>query len=132
MADLAILVTKLAEAKDAEARAKAARMALEEQLAAAIGVPETWTGSTTSDICGRKVTCKRPENVKIDGDAVRALMMESAELEVYGKKIFRWKPEIDKKGWDVAPVEVIKAFAPTVTRTPGKVSFTFKDVVKSD
>ena len=126
MPDLAIIVTKLADAKAAEERAKAARLRIEEELAAAIGVTESWTGSTTSDICGYKVTCARRDNVKIDADAVRGIAAESAPLGVYAKQIFRWKPEIDKKGWDAAPDEVIKAFSAAITRTPGKISFSLK------
>ena len=126
MPDLAIIVTKLADAKAAEERAKAARLRIEEELAAAIGVPESWTGSTTSDICGYKVTCARRDNVKIDADAVRGIAAESVPLGVYAQQIFRWKPEIDKKGWDAAPDEVIKAFSTAITRTPGKISFTLK------
>ena len=126
MPDLAIIVTKLADAKAAEERAKAARLRIEEELAAAIGVPETWTGSTTSDICGYKVTCTRRDNVRIEADAVRGIASESAALDRYSKQVFRWKPEIDKKGWDSAPDEVIKAFSAAVTRTPGKISFALK------
>lgn len=126
MPDLAIIVTRLADAKEAEARAKAAREAIERELAAAIGVPESWTGSTTSDICGYKVTCTRRDNIKIDADAVRGIAAESSALDQYSKQVFRWKPEIDKKGWDSAPDEVIKAFSAAVTRTPGKISFALK------
>lgn len=126
MPDLAIIVTKLADAKAAEERAKAARLRIEEELAAAIGVPETWTGSTTSEICGFKVTCTRRDNVRIDADAVRGIAAESAPLGVYAQQIFRWKPEIDKKAWDAAPDDVIKAFSAAVTRTPGKISFALK------
>lgn len=126
MPDLAIIVTRLADAKEAEARAKAAREAIERELAAAIGVPETWTGSTTSEICGFKVTCTRRDNVRIDADAVRGIAAESSALDQYSKQVFRWKPEIDKKGWDSAPDEVVKAFSAAITRTPGKISFTLK------
>ena len=126
MPDLAIIVTRLADAKEAEARAKAAREAIERELAAAIGVPETWTGSTTSEICGFKVTCTRRDNVRIDADAVRRIAAESSALEQYSKQVFRWKLEIDKKAWDAAPDDVIKAFSVAVTRTPGKISFALK------
>ena len=126
MPDLAIIVTKLADAKAAEERAKAAREAIERELAAAIGVPESWTGSTTSDICGYKVTCTRRDNIKIDADAVRGIAAESSALDQYSKQVFRWKPEIDKKAWDAAPDDVIKAFSAAVTRTPGKISFALK------
>lgn len=126
MPDLAIIVTRLADAKEAEARAKAAREAIERELAAAIGVPETWTGSTTSEICGFKVTCTRRDNVRIDADAVRGIAAESSALDQYSKQVFRWKPEIDKKAWDAAPDDVIKAFSAAVTRTPGKISFVLK------
>ena len=126
MPDLAIIVTRLADAKAAEARAKAAREAIERELAEAIGVPETWTGSTTSEICGFKVTCTRRDNVRIDADAVRGIAAESPALDQYSKQVFRWKPEIDKKAWDAAPDDVIKAFSAAVTRTPGKISFALK------
>lgn len=126
MADIAVIVTKLADAKEAEVRAKAAREAIERELAAAIGVPETWTGSTTSEICGFKVTCTRRDNVRIDADAVRGIAAESSALDQFSKQIFRWKPEIDKKAWDAAPDDVIKAFSAAVTRTPGKISFALK------
>ena len=126
MADIAVIVTKLADAKAAEERAKAARLRIEEELAAAIGVPESWTGSTTSDICGYKVTCARRDNVKIDADAVRGIAAESSAFDQYSRQVFRWKPEIDKKAWDAAPDEVIKAFSAAITRTPGKISFTLK------
>lgn len=126
MADIAVIVTKLADAKAAEERAKAARLRIEEELAAAIGVPESWTGSTTSDICGYKVTCTRRDNIKIDADAVRGIAAESSALDQFSKQIFRWKPEIDKKAWDAAPDDVIKAFSAAVTRTPGKISFALK------
>lgn len=126
MPDLAIIVTRLADAKDAEARAKATREAIERELATAIGVPENWTGSTTSDICGYKVTCTRRDNVKIDAEAVHGIAAESAALEEYAQQIFRWKPEIDKKAWDAAPDEVIKAYSAAITRTPGKISFALK------
>ena len=126
MADIAVIVTKLADAKAAEERAKAARLRIEEELAAAIGVPESWTGSTTSDICGYKVTCTRRDNIKIDADAVRGIAAESSTLDQYSKQVFRWKPEIDKKAWDAAPDDVIKAFSAAVTRTPGKISFALK------
>ena len=126
MPDLAIIVTRLADAKEAEARAKAAREAIERELAVAIGVPETWTGSTTSEICGFKVTCTRRDNVRIDADAVHGIAAESSALDQFSKQIFRWKPEIDKKAWDAAPDDVIKAFSAAVTRTPGKISFALK------
>lgn len=126
MADIAVLITRLVDAKAAEDRAKAARVAIENELAAAIGVPETWTGSTTSDICGYKVTCTRRDNVRIDAEAVRGIAAESSALDQYSKQVFRWKPEIDKKAWDAAPVDVIKAFSAAITRTPGKISFALK------
>lgn len=124
--DINGIVVKLAIAKDEEAAVKAKRMQLEDQLAKAIGVPETWTGSTTNDIGGYKVTCKRADNVKIDCDAVTSLMGQSPELGHFGRTIFRWKPEIDKKAWDAAPADIIKVYSAAVTRTPGKVGFTLK------
>ena len=128
MADISIIVTKLAEARDAEARAKAARVALEAELAEAIGVPETWTGSTTSELCGRKITCTRRENVKIDAAHLEAIFRDMPpEFVQFARPVFKWSPEIVKKSWDVCPEQVLALLKPAITRTPGKITFTFKD-----
>lgn len=127
MTSLDTLVIKLVEAKEVEDRAKAARMAVEAELAAAIGVPDSWTGSTTSDICGYKVTCRRGENVKIDTVKLDEIINAGGDtLADAANSVFRWKPEIDKKGWESADPSVCRAFAPAITRTPGKIGFTLK------
>lgn len=128
MTDISILVTKLADAKEAESRAKAARMALENELAAAIGVPETWTGSTTSEICGHKITCTRRENVKIDAAQLEEIFKTMpTEYVQLARPVFKWSPEIVKKAWDMCPESVLRLLKPAITRTPGKIGFTFKD-----
>ena len=124
--DELIIITKLFEAIEAERRAKNKRVELEAQLARAIEMPETWEGSMTNHVGDFKIKVSRKMNVKIDSDAVKGLMMESPQLEIFGKTVFRWKPEIDKKEWDSAPPEVIKAFSSAITRTPGKPSFSIE------
>lgn len=121
------LVLKLAELKDAETRAKEARLQAEAELAAAIGVPETWTGSTTSEIAGYKVTCSRRENVKIDAAALDQVFKElPVEMVQLARPCFRWTPELDKKAFDRAPEAVTSLLSKAITKTPSKISFTLK------
>lgn len=122
-----LLVIRLADAKSAEAAAKRAREAIEKELAAAIGVPDTWSGTLSSTIGAYKVTCARRENVKIDADMLRDIAAGSAEMDGWVKKVFRFKPEIAKKEWDAAPADVLKTLGAAVTRAPGKISFTLKN-----
>lgn len=127
MPDVEVLVLQLAEAKEAEEAAKQRRLAAEDALAKAIGVPESWSGSVTSVIGTYKVTCSRKDNIRIDVDKLAEAVNKSTELTGWSKRVFRWKPEIAKKEWDKAPADVVKVFSTAITRTPGKISFTLKN-----
>lgn len=121
------IVARLAAAKAAEDEAKAVRVRIEQELASAVGVPEAWTGSRTSDIGAYKVTCKRPEAVKVDADQLVTIFSSlPVELVQLARACFRWKPELDKKAWDRTPDQITEALAPAITRTPGKIGFSLK------
>ena len=116
------LVNQLYEAKLAEQSAKEYRVGLEAQLAEKLGVPEDWEGTQTRGVGLFKVKLSRKMNIKIDANRLREQARVNNILPMMDL-LFRWKPEIDKKKWDMADEKVKLAFAPAIEVTPGKASF---------
>lgn len=117
------LIEELYEAKAAEEAAKAKRVQLEADLAKALEVPEQWEGSQTRTVNEYKVCVKRTMNVKIDAARLKEIISRD-NLEHAAGIAFRWKAELDKKGWNTLGSLVQGAFSEAITKTPGKVSIT--------
>ncbi len=117
------LVATLYEAKQTELAAKEIRVALEADLAKAIGVPDDWEGCMTKQAGAYKVKLDRRMNVKIDGNRLRDIA-EANNMTGVMETCFRWKPELNKREWKQTGSEVKKIFAPAMEVTPGKASFT--------
>ena len=119
------LIEELYEAKAAEEAAKAKRVQLEADLARALEVPDQWEGSQTRTVNEYKVCVKRAMNVKIDAARLREIIDRNRDSLEYAAGIaFRWKAELDKKGWNTLGSLVQGAFSEAITKTPGKVSIT--------
>lgn len=118
------LIEELYEAKAAEEAAKAKRVQLEADLAKALEVPEQWEGSQTRTVNEYKVCVKRAMNVKIDAARLKEIISRNNNLEHAAGVAFRWKAELDKKGWNTLGSLVQGAFSEAITKTPGKVSIT--------
>lgn len=118
------LTTRLYALKVEEARIKAERMQTEEALAYALGMPQEWEGTKTNTVGVYKLTLKRAMNYHIDAARLEQLAGSSEAIADAVKKAFRYKPEIDKKGWKALPDEMRAALSPAITMTPGKPSFT--------
>ena len=116
------LVNQLYEAKLAEQAAKEYRLGLEAQLTEKLGVPKDWEGTQTRGVGLFKVKLSRKMNIKIDANRLREQARVNNILPMMDL-LFRWKPEIDKKKWDMADEKVKLAFAPAIEVTPGKASF---------
>ena len=117
------LIEELYEAKAAEEAAKAKRVQLEADLAKALEVPEQWEGSQTRTVNEYKVCVKRAMNVKIDAARLKEIISRD-NLEHAAGIAFRWKAELDKKGWGTLGSTIQAAFSEAITKTPGKVSIT--------
>ena len=117
------LIEELYEAKAAEEEAKAKRVQLEADLTKALEVPEQWEGSQTRTVNEYKVCVKRAMNVKIDAARLKEIISRD-NLEHAAGIAFRWKAELDKKGWNTLGSLVQGAFSEAITKTPGKVSIT--------
>ena len=118
------LIEELYEAKAAEEAAKAKRVQLEADLAKALEVPEQWEGSQTRTVNEYKVCVKRAMNVKIDAARLKEIISRNNNFEHAAGIAFRWKAELDKKGWNTLGSTVQAAFSEAITKTPGKVSIT--------
>ena len=118
------LTTRLYTLKVEEARIKAERMRAEEDLAYELGMPQEWEGTKTNSVGAYKVILKRAMNYRIDAERLEQLAGSSDAMAEAVKRAFRYKPEIDKKGWKALPDDLRGALSPAITMTPGKPSFT--------
>lgn len=122
------LTTRLYTLKAEEARIKDERMRTEEALAYALGMPQEWEGTKTNTVGAYKVTLKRAMNYRIDAARLEQLAESSEAMADAIKKAFRYKPEIDRKGWKALPDDLRGALSPAITMTPGKPSFTIMTI----
>ena len=122
--DITELTNRLYALKAEEARIKAERMRTEEALAYELGMPSEWEGSKTNTIGAYKVTLKRAMNYRIDSAKLEQLAGSSEAMAEAVKRAFRYKPEVDRKGWKALPEDLRGALSPAITMTPGKPSFT--------
>lgn len=117
--DIESLVADLYNAKKAEEQAKAARIAAEEAVAAALGGPDN--GSHTFTTGTLKVTVKRGYNYKVsDMDEFEAKYPSLVKTTV--------KKELDAKEYEAMRVNCddVSDIAAYITATPKKVSVELK------
>lgn len=118
-ADIESLVADLYNAKKAEEQAKAARIAAEEAVAAALGGPDN--GSHTFTTGTLKVTVKRGYNYKVSD-------MDEFETKYPSLVKTTVKKELDAKEYEAMRVNCddVSDIAAYITATPKKVSVELK------
>lgn len=126
--DITELINRLYALKAEEARIKDERVQAEAALAYALGMPAEWEGSKTNTIGAYKVTLKRAMNYRIDAARLEQIAGSSEAMADAVKRAFRYKPELDRKGWKALPDTVRGALSPAITMTPGKPSFTIMTI----
>lgn len=117
--DIESLVADLYNAKKAEEQAKAARIAAEEAVAAALGGPDN--GSHTFTTGTLKVTVKRGYNYKVSD-------MDEFETKYPSLVKTTVKKELDAKEYEAMRVNCddVSDIAAYITATPKKVSVELK------
>ena len=117
--DIESLVADLYNAKKAEEQAKAARIAAEEAVAAALGGPDN--GSHTFTTGTLKVTVKRGYNYKVSD-------MDEFETKYPSLVKTTVKKELDAKEYETMRVNCddVSDIAAYITATPKKVSVELK------
>ena len=126
--DIQELTNRVYSLKAEEARIKDERAQAEAALAYALGMPLEWEGSKTNTIGEYKVTLKRAMNYRIDAAKLEQIARSSEATAEAVKRAFRYKPEVDRKGWKGLPDEMRAALSPAITMTPGKPSFTIMTI----
>ena len=122
--DITELTNRVYALKEEEARIKDERVQAEAALAYALGMPPEWEGSKTNTVGTYKVTLKRAMNYRIDAARLEQIAHSSEAMAEAVKRAFRYKPELDKKGFKALPDTVRGALSPAISMTPGKPSFT--------
>ncbi len=110
-------------AKDAEREAIELRRSIEDQMLAALRVPETLDGTENWNAEGYKIKVVGRLNKKIDADKLQELAIE-AGLYDHLSTLFRWKPEVNAKAWSSADPAITTPLLGAITTTPGRPSFT--------
>jgi hypothetical protein len=110
-------------AKDAEREAIELRRSIEDQMLAALRVPETLDGTENWNAEGYKIKVVGRLNKKIDADKLQELAIE-AGLYDHLSTLFRWKPEVNAKAWSSADPAITTPLMGAITTTPGRPSFT--------
>ena len=106
-------------AKEEERQANIRRLAIEEQLLAAMDVPAGLDGTMKSEIEGYEVKFIGRMNRKIDSDKLQDVAAEHGLTEQLGS-LFRWKPEIIAAAWKAADSSITSPLLAAITTTPGK------------
>ena len=110
-------------AKDAEREAIELRRSIEDQMIAALRVPESLDGTENWNAEGYKIKVVGRLNKKIDADKLQELAIE-AGLYDHLSTLFRWKPEVNAKAWSSADPAITTPLLGAITTAPGRPSFT--------
>jgi len=113
-------------AKQAEADAVAERRRVEDVLIESMRINTNTEGTATADVDGYKVKVTGRLNRKIDADKLQELAAECGLDSSTVSALFRWKPELNLSAWKNADDAVKQAFAPAITTTPGRPSFSIE------
>lgn len=123
---LSVLARDLANAKAAEDATKAARIAVEEKIAALVPGPEKGQKTITLDD-GSKITVERGLNYKADCQKIEEALSVAGWTHVPVKT--KTTRELDEKGYEwfrANDAEAFTAISQFVTVTPKKVSIQIK------
>lgn len=131
MSDVYEITRRLYVAQAAEKAAKDARVAIEKELEEAFGVPAGWEGTRTTDVGEFKVVAKRANYTKVDA-AMLEQITAANNLGNVTKDTFRFKAEVNKKAWAALTPYTQGLYAPAITTTPGKMSFSVDIKNKED
>lgn len=110
------------EAKEAERKAIARRRDLEDEMLSAIGFSGQEEGTKTIEDCGYAVKITTRINRTINGDLLQEVAAEHGLTE-HLSTLFRWKPEINMKGWKDADKSITTPLSRAITAKPGRPTF---------
>ena len=116
------LYSQWLDAKRREDEARDYRRQIEDELINRLDIDQGEEGSNTIEIGGYKIRITRRMNRKIDAEKLQEIAIENGLQDHLGR-LFRWKPEINKKAWDAASSDLTRPLLDAITTTPGRPSF---------
>lgn len=126
---LAELARDLYHAKQMEGQAKQDRIAIEEQIAAMVTIPDDKQSVTVDAGDGLKVNVKTGINYKVDIEGMRSLVLPDGEPDLLPLKFVPATWAFDKAAYEKLVADqpaVASRLAKYVTTTPAKVSVSLK------
>lgn len=109
-------------AKEAERQAVEERRRIEDLLCEQMQIDPNKDNTITMERDGFKIKVSGRISRKIDAEKVYELAVEHG-LEDQLNSLFRWKPEINMSVWKASDARITSVFAPAITATPGRPSF---------
>ncbi|NCC97526.1 MAG: hypothetical protein EOM02_11935 [Synergistales bacterium] len=109
------------------AEAKQRKDELEQKIVDLSGLSPHFEGTHPMEAGRFAIKVKGKINRRVDGDALQKVAQEAGLFD-YLSKLFRWKPEINKREWDKASPEVTNVLAQAVVATPAKPSIEIEEV----
>jgi len=113
------------DAKEAERQAVELRRELEDKMTEYFALAPDLDGTETFDRGDYVVKVVGRLNHKVDGEAVQEIAQANG-LTDYISMLFRFKPELNISNWKKSSVEITKIFAPAITTTPGRPSYSIE------
>ena len=111
------------KAKKAEEKAKEKRLEIEASIVDGLRLP--LEGTTTVDGDEYKVKISTKISRTVDADKVVEIATTSGRDDLL-RKLFRWKPEINKAIWDAEDDEIKSIFSAAVTAKSAKPSISIE------
>lgn len=111
------------KAKKAEEKAKEKRLEIEASIVDGLRLP--LEGTTTDDGDEYKVKISTKISRTVDADKVVEIATTSGRDDLL-RKLFRWKPEINKAIWDAEDDEIKSIFSAAVTAKSAKPSISIE------
>jgi hypothetical protein len=116
------MITLWSQCKEAEQMAQTQRRNVEDAIAKHLDLASDLDGTVTHGAL--KITGRIDR--KVDAEKLQELAIE-AGLTDHLSALFRWKPEINKRAWDLADESITRPLSGAITSKPGRPSFALTD-----
>ena len=117
------LYEKWVTAKYLETQAIAERREVEDELTKYFALNEMHEGSETKKLDGYVIKITQRLSNKIDAEGLQTIAAQEG-LTDHLSLLFRWKPEVNKKEWDLAHKSITTPLSDAITQKAGRASYT--------
>lgn len=123
MSDVETLAKAWVVAKMEESAATSYRRQIEDKLAKAFKLAESFEGTDNREVGQYVVKIEGRMNRKVNADKLQELAVANG-LEEHLSSLFRWKPEIASAAWKATDTSITNKLLGAITTTPSRPTFT--------